>query len=591
MIEVMSDLTAGGGNAAGTAVVDVARVARRARELLDEGRMRAAREIAREALDAAGRPAVLLWLLADAEFAGGDALAGRDYLAEAVAASQDDPASVALQMRALRRNGFWREALSLAETVPADVQRNPLVRTETGAFYRACGCPAHAAERYGPRCGLERQASTARRWCRVRSGGPVLPLRRKAYAWEETVLESLRRPSGYIADVAAVEGLDAQYAHRVQVRLETMGYQVRRLWDGFFAVNRAGYRLIPLAVVPVWLILLAVVSLAGFAHGFAGVAGFSAVSTLFATAPVVAITRTLMKPDGTYRPVARIPTRAVLIGLFAIAVLEAMAGEGYARHLLPGAGWRAAAILGLIVIPASVAWLLAAALVQEALLKHQGRKIGEDSLLNALDSMLLVLHDLRTSRVFRGMDQRLDHCRHLEFAARCLERDLLPPHAVSFLGSRSWLTHRAAGWAEAIRHMQRQLVAPIPGRQDKLERLLAHEIRCLATGDLGALAWHQPPPSPSRRTTARRQAIALARAVTAAVLPFAAVLAAQPFLHTSPGVFGWARVTTGIWALLYVLLSIDPTIRDKISTARDLAELLHTPPASHDDQTQKRTGP
>jgi hypothetical protein len=82
--------------------------------------------------------------------------------------------------------------------------------------------------------------------------------------------------------------------------------------------------------------------------------------------------------------------------------------------------------------------------------------------------------------------------------------------------------------------MQRQLIAPVPGGQSKLEALLADEIRCLATGDLGALAWRELPPPPSRRATLRLQAISAARAITVAVLSFAAVLIVQPFLHASP---------------------------------------------------------
>jgi hypothetical protein len=189
------------------------------------------------------------------------------------------------------------------------------------------------------------------------------------------------------------------------------------------------------------------------------------------------------------------------------------------------------------------------------------------------------------------LPQRLDHCRYLEFAARGLAHDMLPPSSISSLGSGDWLTRRTAGWAEAVRQMQRQVIASVPGGEGKLEALLAHEIRCLATGDLGALAWREPPPPPSRRATLRRQVISTVRALVVAGLPLAAVLATQPFLHASPGLFGWARITTGIWALLYVLLSIDPAIRDKIGAARDLADLIHTAPApsGRDDQRQRRT--
>ena len=74
----------------------------------------------------------------------------------------------------------------------------------------------------------------------------------------------------------------------------------------------------------------------------------------------------------------------------------------------------------------------------------------------------------------------------LEVAARRLTRDVFPEPEVRFLGSSEWLARRAAGWAEAIRHIQRQVAAPVPDRQNKVEALLAHEIRCLVTGDLGA---------------------------------------------------------------------------------------------------------
>jgi hypothetical protein len=199
------------------------------------------------------------------------------------------------------------------------------------------------------------------------------------------------------------------------------------------------------------------------------------------------------------------------------------------------------------------------------------RMTRQDRLLSAANLLLLVLHDLRSARIYHGMDKRLQQCRYLEFAARYLTRDLLPHAEVSQLGSSDWLARRAAGWAEAIRHMQRQVVAPIPGGQGKVEALLIHEIRCLVTGDLGALAWREPPSPPSRRATLRRQVISATRAIVVAALPLAVVLLAQPFLHASPGLFSWARIATAIWALLYVLLSIDPSMSEKIGAARDLS--------------------
>jgi hypothetical protein len=133
---------------------------------------------------------------------------------------------------------------------------------------------------------------------------------------------------------------------------------------------------------------------------------------------------------------------------------------------------------------------------------------------------------------------------------------------------------RLAGWAEALYQIQREILAPNSGTRHNVQRVLRHEIRCLATGDLGTLVWRRPPVRPPRRVTLRRQAIATVRAFVVAALPLAAVLAAQPVLHLSAPVFSWARITAGIWALLHVVIALDPAIGDKIDTARTLVGTL-----------------
>src|ERR1035438_2133206 len=94
----------------------------------------------------------------------------------------------------------------------------------------------------------------------------------------------------------------------------------------------------------------------------------------------------------------------------------------------------------------------------------------------------------------------------------------------------------------------------------KLQAFLIHEVRCLANCDLGALSWREPPPPLPLRAVVKRRVISIVRTILVAGLPIAVVLTAQQFLHASPGLYDWARITTGIWAVLYVLLSIDPAI-------------------------------
>lgn len=225
--------------------------------------------------------------------------------------------------------------------------------------------------------------------------------------------------------------------------------------------------------------------------------------------------------------------------------------------------------------PAAIACLLAAGMIDTWLWRRWFRKLNrENCLLVVLNALLDVLAYLRPTTGNRSIGRRLSLAGEFEYAALCLTRDLLPSSTTRFLGSGDWLIQRAAGWAEALRHMQRQVVASVPGDLTKLEEQLVHEIRCLATCDIGALAWCEPPPAPARGVVLRRRAITWARVILVAGLPLATVFITQQFVHV-PGVFSWAA---GIWALLYVVLSLDPAIRDKIETAHEIAGLLRTAP-------------
>jgi hypothetical protein len=163
---------------------------------------------------------------------------------------------------------------------------------------------------------------------------------------------------------------------------------------------------------------------------------------------------------------------------------------------------------------------------------------------------------------------------HLEWAARRISSDLLPSGLLDYLGSGDWLRQRAAGWAEALRYMQREVIASVPGGQARLAARVRHGIQCLAVGDLGALAWRQPPPSPSRKVIRTRKTIEILRTFLAGGIPLGAVLATHAVWHFNSGAFQWLTIVFGIWALLCIVTIIDPAIRDKIDTAQSLASAI-----------------
>jgi hypothetical protein len=233
-------------------------------------------------------------------------------------------------------------------------------------------------------------------------------------------------------------------------------------------------------------------------------------------------------------------------------------------------------VFGFVVLPAVCASMLVSAAALAVLATRQIAGIWRQHCLAVLlDEFLFILRDMQSPARQLDLKQRMKWSRDLEWAARLLTRDLLPLLSLDYLASGDWLRQRAAGWAEAVRHLQRQMLAPVPGSWPKLQARLRHEIQCLAAGDLGALAWRQPPRIPSRRETLGRKSIEVLRAVLVAALPIGAVLTAQAALHFSSGVFRWASIATGVWALLYVIITLDPAIRDKIETARSLTSTLH----------------
>jgi len=600
---------------ADAAPVDPVRLAEQdARDLLKAEDVPAAREVTEKALRTWPDKPELLWLLADVEFADGDQRAGvcclakafdasrRDadaisrsirtlsenqlwhetlmiveYVqAKAVDASRRDAEAISRSMRALSENQLWHETLMTVEDVPAKVYGDPLVRTAIGDFYKTVKCYAHAVSSYGSSSGLSPSTRKQRRLSWLRSGGPFIFARDRIDAWEDSkLLAELCRDRRTPAQLGAVPDLDSRQAYRLKVRLENGYYEWRFHYELWAAGTRWILRRLFLAFLPVWPILYAIVKTADFISGPPGVVAGTAISAAVAVGLPFLVLRSLVRDDLSL-PVNLGPTPALFTSLFVLAVLSEIAvAEGYDHHAMPTAGWWAWVVFGLAVTPAFCACVLVLAAILTVL---AGRRINNVTRkycqVMLLDAFLSILFDMQSPSRRLDFEQRQQQSWQLEWAARRISRDLLSSRFLSDLGSRDWLKQRAAGWAEALRYMQREIVAPVPGGQAKVEAKLRREVRCLATGELGTLAWRQPPPSPSRRTRLAQKTNEILRTVLVAALPLGAVLVSQAVLHFSTGAFRWAVITTGVWALLYVIISLDPAIRDKIDTARSLAETL-----------------
>ncbi len=350
----------------------------------------------------------------------------------------------------------------------------------------------------------------------------------------------------------------------------------------WLAVNRGLYRLQFAAVLMAWPVLFVISRQAGFASGPAGTVLGTTLSAVIATVPVVLLAVLLFRPDWQPRNSNLMVSNGGLFACFVAAGLAVAAVIGaYDQHALPTTGGWSWALLGTLAIPLTLFCYFAINLIVNSLWWWQLRRlIRKDCPLAVLDVLLAVFDNLRDPLECRHLGQRLNLAAALEFAARRITQDLVPTFYIGYLASGDWLTEQAAQWAEALRQMQHEMVASVPRIPALTEAALAHEIRCLATGDLGALATRAPPPRPSRRDRAFRAF----RTVLEALLPLVLVLVAQPIahgiLHRTPGLWYWFLIATIAWALFIVLLWLDPALRDKIETASQITGLTGRRPGT-----------
>jgi hypothetical protein len=571
---VVSVVSAADGSADAAPDDPVLLIEQRARDLLKAEDVSAAREVTEEALRTSpGRPG-LLWLLADVEFADDNQKAGMCCLVKAVKASGGDAEAIGRQIQALSENQLWREALIAIEHLPARVRNDLSVRTATGDFYKAVACHAHAVSGYGDSTGLSSSAKAQRRRSWLRSGGPFIFMRRHIDSWEESqLLAKLRKGRDTSAQLNKVPDLDSVEAHRLKVLMENAMYEWRYRVELLEAISRWQLRLLLAACLPVWLVFYLIVSSVIFLSGTPGEVLGTLISAAVSVGLAILLVRSQVRSDLTLRTSVRpTPTLAAFLLVFAV-LAEIAVGEGYEHNALPTSSWWGWVIFGLAALPTVCASMLVAAAIEAVL--------GSEWILNVprkncqvmlLDMFLYLLRDMQSRQL--DLKLRLDWSRNLEWGARRISSDLLPSDRLRYLGSGDWLRQRAVGWAEALRYMQRELIASVPGGQPKLEARVRHEIKCLAIGDLGALAWRRPPSSPSQRATRARKAIGILRTLLAGGIPLGAVLVAHVVLHYNTGVFQWLIIVTGVWALLCIVTVIDPAIRDKIDTAQSLTSAI-----------------
>src|SRR5262249_35510073 len=269
-------------------------------------------------------------------------------------------------------------------------------------------------------------------------------------------------------------GLDDQLRAQVRTRVENVSYVFNLRVAIYRAFARWLIRLGPILVLPVWLVLFLIASGVHFLSGPAGVAVGSAVSTAVVLGVALGSAVVLFASVSFgFAYIFRITWRRLVIFAAAVALFETAIAEAYDHHGLPATGWWSWIVFGLVAAPVVAVCGMACALLGNALAWwHAKEPYRVDCLAALIDTALRVLDGLSTSGRRRDQAVRLRWAVELEDAASLLNKNLVPPSYLRYLSSRDWLSQRLAGWAEALYHIQRQVLAPTSSGQHEVQRVL-----------------------------------------------------------------------------------------------------------------------
>lgn len=200
----------------------------------------------------------------------------------------------------------------------------------------------------------------------------------------------------------------------------------------------------------------------------------------------------------------------------------------------------------------------------------------------AVDDLLIVLAYARDPSTYLQAGQQLS-LRALENAAGLLRADLSSPPAGDGPTSH-WAKKQARNVAWNIRYLKRWVIAPTSRTDRRLIRQVELALVALASGRIGDLTQVEQEFPPDRGRLSGLLAGVRTIAVGCLPLAVAAVLGRRGALP--PDVRGPVYLVTSLLAVVAVLAVLDPSFRDRISTAKDLYGFLD--PRKGDDRA---TGP
>ncbi|MEV4141550.1 hypothetical protein AB0J72_56510 [Dactylosporangium sp. NPDC049742] len=439
-----------------------------------------------------------------------------------------------------------RAVVELLEAAAPAIRATPLVREREAAFFAYYRLRVLALDAIGPAPTTPQWSRGRRRALWWRTGGPLWMVRQRMRDTDRAALAAWRRGVAPLlstldavvpaADPAARSVVDG---HALDVETVTLW------WQRANAVVRA----------------VAGVAAAVAASPVLGAIAGSEFEGAVAAGAVYLTAHLLLFPAARADDRRAVITRAApLIAGFALAGTALYRGQD-GPQAFAGAMLVAVAAVGAARLAAAAGCRLVAAWAMRRFQRRAPRAV-------ALTETLAMLDELR--RVGRRNDLRWRRfwVERLERIAYAVEHDLPASFGLVDPDTHRQLTDGGRGAARAVRQLKFLVAAPASADAwRRVEEVLRHNAGALATGELGRLrrAAAVAVPAPVRRSR-RTVATEALRVAVFAGLPLAAVYLAQPWLSFSETVHDWAKVIGLAWALLYLLLHLDPTLREKLGT-------------------------
>jgi tetratricopeptide (TPR) repeat protein len=478
-------------------------------------------------------------------------------------------------VRQYRQARWWLEGIRSTTIAASGTARLPLLplddKSEKTAdalseLYQEMGCGAKEQVRMH---GNRRRQLRDRTWWRT--GGPFDVIRRRmvniddqmlsrwtAWSAQTNIIETLPGLEGFRADAARAE-CDAYILSwaRKTIRAESFRAAARRIIE-------------ILTLVGIWCVLYFLVFSIHPSLSKPDCAGLATFTT-GAGWGIFRIINMFVWAAGSRLWVV-IRCTVILAVLIAAALLIDWANYFSAHIAISSAASLARLIISLALIAAATLTALIeipnglAVLISEFRIGVFRRRNPRPAI---LDHLFDLLSDMRNVSVRNDLSARSRWIRTLEQVSQRLERDLPRYYGTMNPQTADWMNQRAAGAGRWVRRLQRYVMLPAEGSWDRLSSSLQQMAATVAIGDFANLRWAEPP----RVATKRKRIWMLQKIVQTLTVMFLPLLALAVIGLITPLTGGLYRSGTLLcigWAILYLLLSIDPTLREKIGTARDL---------------------